>query len=251
MQTTWKVTAADRDGQGKIRVDEPRSLADLLPAPDAIKQDSKHQTWTRQEVAGLAVVALIAAFVLVYAWSTPSAPVAQIERALVVQPTVPPARPTAPPTAAPARMLGAYAAPDGMLLGQIEETRPYTPTAHFGDAWVQADVAGSGLVWIRAADMPGMALSGPDLAPAPQPQIVYVNAPAPAQAPAQAAPTYSAPAAQPTPDWYTTPPVVQPEFQQALIGSDPNALACNGSPICGGLTNAQAQEALDRQRSGR
>jgi hypothetical protein len=80
---------------------------------------------------------------------------------------------TSAPTAAPAT-IGAYAAPDGLLLGQIEVDRMISPVAHFGSDWLQADVEGSGLVWLRAGDVPGLALTGPDLAPraaaAPAPQ---------------------------------------------------------------------------------
>lgn len=70
------------------------------------------------------------------------------------------------PTATPAHaMIDAYAAPDGSLLGQIEETRQIIPVAHYGSSWIQADVSGSGLVWLRAVDAPDLALVGPDLAP--------------------------------------------------------------------------------------
>jgi hypothetical protein len=66
------------------------------------------------------------------------------------------------------RTIGAYAAPDGVLLGQVEETRQIVPVAHSGSDWVQADVSGSGLVWLRASDVPHLAIIGPDLAPQPQ-----------------------------------------------------------------------------------
>lgn len=76
----------------------------------------------------------------------------------------------APLSATPAaiRTIGAYAAPDGLLLGQIDETREITPVAHYGAGWVQADVSGSGLVWLRVSDVPDLALTGPDLAPVAQ-----------------------------------------------------------------------------------
>src|SRR5439155_780403 len=45
--------------------------------------------------------------------------------------------------------------------------RPLTPTAHYGNDWIQADVAGSGLVWLRRSDSPDLAIVGPDLAPVP------------------------------------------------------------------------------------
>lgn len=90
---------------------------------------------------------------------------AATEEAWVLEtaPTTPPA-PTPAPIAAP-RTIGAYAAPDGLLLGQIEEDRTITPVAHYRSDWIQADVAGSGLVWLRASDVSDMALTGPDLAP--------------------------------------------------------------------------------------
>lgn len=71
------------------------------------------------------------------------------------------------PTAmlSPVQTINAYASPDGLLLGPIETTRPMTATAHFGATWIQADVARSGLVWLRVGDVPGLAISGPDLAP--------------------------------------------------------------------------------------
>lgn len=74
---------------------------------------------------------------------------------------------TEAPTAISAAMINAYAAPDGALLGQIEETRQINPVAHYGSGWIQAEVAGSGLVWLRASDFPTLAIVGPDLAPQP------------------------------------------------------------------------------------
>ena len=89
--------------------------------------------------------------------------------AFVAAPTAAPA-PTSAPTALIAT-INAYAAPDGLLLGPIELDRAIVPVAHYGSGWVQANVAGSGLVWLRAGDVPDVALEGPDLAPvAAQPQ---------------------------------------------------------------------------------
>lgn len=109
METTWKVTEADRDAQGKIKTDatEPRSLADLLPKPEPIKQEFQRQRLTRSEAAGLAAVALLAAFVLVWARSIPDAPPAPPRPAATAVPTraptvAPTTAPTALPTVAPA-----------------------------------------------------------------------------------------------------------------------------------------------------
>jgi hypothetical protein len=166
---TIRFTDQDRDAHGFVKASappqEPRSLADLLPRPAEIKQDARRHSWTRAELAGLAVAALCAAFVLIYAWATPPAPPAPSQPRATPGST---AQPTAAATAAPAtpvRLLAAFASPDGLTLGTIEATRPYTVTAHYGDAWVQADVQGSGLIWLRAADLSGVAIVGPDLAP--------------------------------------------------------------------------------------
>lgn len=173
-------TPADRGPDGKIRMPEPRSLADLLPKPSEICQDAKRQPWTRQEIAALSIVTLCALFVLAYAWATPNvttAPQARQTAAPTVRPTEAPITPTAPPV----RFLVAFAAPDGVLLGAVESTRAMTPTAHYGDGWIQANVQGSGLIWLRATDSPELAIVGPDLAPrAPAAAPVYVPAAPPA-----------------------------------------------------------------------
>lgn len=109
--------------------------------------------------------------------SLPAAKPLQIETA-PAQAFVPPSQAAQEPTSAPIAqnpstdMVNAYAAPDGALLGPIETTRQITPVAHYGSGWIQADVEGSGRVWLRAADVPGVALIGPDLAPVAQQQQV-------------------------------------------------------------------------------
>jgi hypothetical protein len=172
METTWSVTEADRDERGSIKLNsaapaEPRSLADLLPSPAAMRAGAARITTrspSREEIGALAIVALAALFMLFYSSLTPTAaPRPQLDRATIMPPTIAPALPTAPPVA----LLPAYAAPDGVLLGMIEETRQITPVAHYGESWLQADVSGSGRIWLRAADLPGVALIGADLAPKP------------------------------------------------------------------------------------
>ncbi len=81
MHTAWKVTEADRDAAGSIKVNsvapaEPPSLADLLPKPAEIRKDTTRMLWTRTELATLATMALMVAFIVVYAWATPKAPAA-------------------------------------------------------------------------------------------------------------------------------------------------------------------------------
>ena len=137
-------TDRDRDDKGFIAV-EPRSLADLLPKTDEIRTAATRRP-KRAEYATMAIVTLGAAFVLVYGWQTPQA-IPTLPQPRTVP--VPTAAPTSAPTSAPAaaqRFLIAFAAPNAEPLGAIESTRTFTPTAHYGDSWIQADVQGSGLV---------------------------------------------------------------------------------------------------------
>jgi hypothetical protein len=120
--------------------------------------------------------------------------------------------PTSEATALP-RTIGAYAAPGGTLLGQIEADRTIIPVAHYGSAWV-AYQDGAGLVWLRTSDVPGVALAGPDLAPQPQ-----GRGPAP-QAPPDVAPP---PAVEPAPaPWPVSAPFV-PDTEQPNIKEHFNA----------------------------
>jgi hypothetical protein len=102
---------------------------------------------------------------------------------------------TAP--AATAATIPAYAAPDGQLLGPIELDREIVAVAHFGTGWIQADVAGSGRVWLHAGDVPDIALIGPDLAPVAQTgRGLTLDAAATPEPPAAPEPT--SPPAEPT-----------------------------------------------------
>lgn len=83
-------------------------------------------------------------------------------------------------------------------------------------------------------------------APTPEPQVIYVET-APVTAPAPAGASEAPP--QAAEDWYSDIATPEPAFVAPLIGSDPNALACTGangivSPLCGGITNAQAMTAV-------
>lgn len=156
---TLRITEADRDEKGRIRVE--RTLADLLP-----KQEGTTPTpVSRGEKLALGLVGLV--LVAIYAWGT-SNPQPEIHS---------PARPTAAPTAVstPVPRMEAYAAPGGILLGTVEATRPMTPTAHYGEGWIQVDVKGSGLIWIKAIE--GQPLTGPDLEPKATTAPVYVAQP--------------------------------------------------------------------------
>jgi hypothetical protein len=171
---TLRFTDDDRDENGFVKVPapaEPRSLADLLPTPQSIQADARAKPKARHLmiVGPLAVLAIVLAV-----WSDSSGDrpaIAPPRPAPAAQPTgeatvTPSPIPAAIPAAA-GRLLIAFAAPDGQPLGAIESTRAITPTAHYGDGWIQADVEGSGLVWLRASDAPELAIVGPDLAPRP------------------------------------------------------------------------------------
>ncbi len=119
--------------------------------------------------------------------------------------------------------------------------------AKYGSDWLQLDMRRSGVVYALASDVLDLPAGLADLAPTEAPRVVYVAAQAVEAAPTPAPEPYAVTNAG---DFYR-PPNTSIEQRQQLIGADPNALACGGSPLCGGLTNAQAQAALDAERAGR
>lgn len=98
-----------------------------------------------------------------------------------------------------ARALVAYDAPDGQALGAIEAGRAYQVLASYGASWLQADVTGSGVVWLRAADLLGAPGGLVDLRPTDAPRVVIVSAPAPVTAYTPPTPDYQTMNEQPTP----------------------------------------------------
>jgi hypothetical protein len=174
-------TDADRDERGFVKVStaEPRSLADLLPRVEmALDPVITRQPPTKAEWLGMAALGMLLLALSVYLWSDarPAAlPVRPAATAPIEERTVLPSPLPATPTALAGRLLVAFAAPDGVPLGAIESTRAITPTAHYGSDWIQADVAGSGLIWLRAGDIPALAITGPDLAPPPPTARPYVS----------------------------------------------------------------------------
>lgn len=138
----------------------------------------RHRPVAQQFVLGIVgVITVVGVLALALSQGgTPSAlkttPAAQaFDTASKTSPTTSPA-PTPEATAAP-RTIAAYAAPDGLLLGQIAAERAITPAAHYGSGWI-AYQDGAGLVWVRASDRPDLALAGPDLAPAVAPPVPAV-----------------------------------------------------------------------------
>jgi hypothetical protein len=121
-------------------------------------------------IGGVVAVLLIGGLIWAMSWQlnrTPALPL-QItpgpSTAAYLEAPTPSSAPTSAPTAT-AATIGAYAAPDGLLLGQIELDREIVAVAHYGTSWIQADVHGSGRVWLKAVDVPDIAITGPDLAP--------------------------------------------------------------------------------------
>jgi hypothetical protein len=173
---TVRFTEADRDGRGFIRLTPPEAAPEeateaaappprparpAAPARPPLSPRLRYQlTMAGAVVAGLLLVLLTMRMSLPRQMATATATAASI---LAAPPTAQQPSPTMPPAA----MLPAYAAPNGAALGQIEATRDITPTAHYSSDWIQADVQGSGLVWLRAVDFPRLAIVGPDLAPRP------------------------------------------------------------------------------------
>lgn len=109
---TLKITSADRDAHGRIMLDQPRSLADLLPPPDDKRQPTAP---ARRPYAAFVTVALLAAFALVWSWPADqtadrSAPAQPLPTARVAAPTHAPLPTMTPiPTDAPALILAAPA----------------------------------------------------------------------------------------------------------------------------------------------
>lgn len=186
---------------------------------------------------GIGALVLIALMIVAASYQLSQLPSA---RPLQVTPGPSTAAFLAAPSSAPAptpaataaiRTISAYAAPDGLLLGQIELDRMMTPIAHYGGGWIQADVAGSGVVWLRASDVPDLALIGPDLAPvASQPQtgrgltVDDATDPPPPEA------TPVSPPAEPTASvvWPTSAPAKAPDFVQPSVSDRCKFITCLG-----------------------
>lgn len=151
-----------------------RATLEERPAPRTPAATSRQQQYIVGAVGVLAVVGVLA-LALSQMTDRPMATATPAPTAPTALPAFAPAPPAMP---TPEATIPAYAAPDGVVLGQIELSRAMEPVAHYGNAWIQANVADSGLVWLRAADLPGVTLTGPDLAPRPAPPVAR---PAPAQ----------------------------------------------------------------------
>ncbi len=159
----------------------------------------------------------------------------------------PTAAAAAPMQIAAVRYVPGFDRPNGNVMGAIPEPAASAIVARWGDEWLET-THDNAPIWIRAADM-GMSLANVAPVPQLQPQVVYVSSP-PYAVPTPTEGSYTIANAPPDGDFYTSAPQVSPAFQESLIDdSRPNELACGGSPMCGGLTNAQARAALNAQRA--
>lgn len=97
----------------------------------------------------------------------------------------------------------AYDAPAGSPIGALEPGRPYRPVARAGADWMQLEVNGSGLLWVRAADLGPLAADPPDTTPLPD-----AFPPTPTPSPTPVLPTatpWQPPPPVPTRDWSRQP----------------------------------------------
>jgi hypothetical protein len=175
---TVRFTDDDRDSRGFIRLSQPPEdttpvvapsvasppIRRAAPAPD--KRVAVPRGLIVLASGGLIGLLLIATTIRFGAVPGRISPRLPASTATVQSST--PAPVAAATAAAPGvAMADAYAAPNGARLGAIEATRAITPTAHYGGDWIQADVQGSGVIWLKASDWPALAIVGPDLAPRP------------------------------------------------------------------------------------
>ncbi|NOK58218.1 MAG: hypothetical protein GFH27_549279n25 [Chloroflexi bacterium AL-W] len=125
----------------------------------------------------------LAVTIILLQWSAP--PGAHLQPILIVSTPTPvhtPATTATPlaPTPTTGTQLNAavvaYDAPGGNVLGSLDAQRNYTITARYGIDWLQAEVEGSGLVWVRSNELEIVTVAAtlPDLRPAPTAAIVYV-----------------------------------------------------------------------------
>lgn len=185
---SWNITDADRNPNGRVRApgfDEDTHGTAFAAALDqslsevgatSAAEPPAHAPaapWTRAQIALTigSVVLVLASLAALFATARPDAaphplatPLLPGKSATVADLPVPAAGARLP------RAIVAYAAPVGEPLGAIEAGRAYTATATYGAAWVRLDVAGSGLVWVRAGELPEVSRAGlADLAPPPTP----------------------------------------------------------------------------------
>lgn len=160
----------------------------------------------------------LAVTIILLQWSEP--PDARLQPILIVSTPTPAHTPVATVTPpAPTPTMGtrlnaavvAYDTPSGNVLGSLDAQRSYTITARYGTDWLQAEVEGSGLVWVRSNELGSITVAAtlPDLRPAPTAAIVYVVREHTSTTTASATATAARPAgAQPTPIYEKPTPIL-------------------------------------------
>jgi hypothetical protein len=190
-----------------MKPSDPYKTRPLAPITQALSQPI---TVPAHAIAALALAPSLLIVVALLLWggaARPAAPTA----AILATPTLGLAR-TAPPPDALRRATVAYDAPGGTVVGALEPGRAYAVAARSGLAWVRLDVARPGeqanLVWVKAADLPELAVAEITIDMAPpvpaEPSQAAYTAPSETlvdEEPAQAtpAPAYILPPATPAP----------------------------------------------------
>lgn len=199
--------------------------------PDAAPEATNPRKLPLAPVAMIASAALLIGVLSYGLGRTPAQPLQLPPTSAQSFQTAPTAAPT-PAATAEIAMIDAYAAPGRLLLGQIETTRQINPVAHYGAGWIHADVEGSGLVWLRAADVPDLALAGPDLAPAavqpPTGRGLGVDTSNDWTQPDATPVPPTEPVATPAPEWPTAAPAVVTDFAKPDIKDRCQFVGCLG-----------------------
>jgi hypothetical protein len=186
MMTHWIVTEADRGSDGRILVNPfeqeiVRAMADIggqapLAEPEGRNTPAQRRRFGRLEIASVVGGVLLTVAVIVVLRSATLTPMPQ---------TTPTAAPTAAPTMTIAPTIatqGAYASPDGTMLGTVPLTA--TLAYRYGDSeWGGIEHDGA-VIWVKVENATRLT-SLPDLAP-PTPRPVPSRPPieAPQAAPA-------------------------------------------------------------------
>ena len=230
--STLRFTEADRDEQGRIRVEPPAGSrfaapteampADLpaepqprqpMPRPP-IQQDGSgagSKQTQRATIASGMVVLFVVLAVVSRLFIAPTGQFGALPTSAPAGVTAAPAYDWTTPTATTiayqtTHAAVAYAAPNGDVIGALEPGRGFVPVGRFGDEWVQLDVRDSGRVWVKRADVSldvgarSMLDTLPDLAP-PTPAPTRTAVPT-------SAPVYVAPTLPPAPQATPLPPTV-------------------------------------------
>lgn len=197
----------------------------------------------QQAPATAPAIAPTASLPVIVIQKEPAPAIAPVQQVIAQQPAAPAANTIR-------RAIVVYGAPDmASAIGAVEAGRAFTPIAWFGSEWMQLDVAGgTGLVYVRVADLYDLPANLIDLKPAPAPivverpaQPVYVSAP---QAPVVEQPIYTTDSAPQQP----AQPPEQPQQQPAPAVAPIAAPAPAQQPAQQGIQDTDATREWARQQ---